>query len=135
MGECKDDEDHVSMGTIAIRQCREILNNVEHVIAIEMLCAAQAYDLLTENNPLKAGKGTREAYKIIREKIPYLDVVEWLSCYFFTISVVINRQMTIEFQPNDSGAERLPQIFNIQLSIFNCYVFVCSSSLRSNDPW
>jgi histidine ammonia-lyase len=67
------------MGTIAIRQCREILNNVEHVIAIEMLCAAQAYDLLTENNPLKAGKGTREAYKIIREKIPYLDKDRVLS--------------------------------------------------------
>ncbi len=72
-------EDHVSMGTIAIRQCREILSNVEHVIAVEMLCAAQAYDLLTENNPLKAGKGTREAYKIIREKIPYLDKDRVLS--------------------------------------------------------
>jgi histidine ammonia-lyase len=31
-------EDHVSMGTIAIRQCREILDNVEHVLAVEMLC-------------------------------------------------------------------------------------------------
>jgi histidine ammonia-lyase len=36
------------MGTIAIRQSREILTNVENVIAIELLCAAQAYDLLTE---------------------------------------------------------------------------------------
>lgn len=72
-------EDHVSMGTIAIRQCHEILNNVEHVIAIEMLCAAQAYDLLTENNPLKAGEGTNEAYRVIREKIPYLDKDRVLS--------------------------------------------------------
>ncbi|MDP3546659.1 MAG: histidine ammonia-lyase, partial [Phreatobacter sp.] len=49
-------EDHVSMGTIAIRQCREILDNVEHVLAVEMLCAAQAYDLLTENQHLEAGE-------------------------------------------------------------------------------
>ena len=66
-------EDHVSMGTIAIRQSREILSNVEHVIATELLCAAQAYDLLTENRRLKAGRGTRAAYRVIRRHIPYLD--------------------------------------------------------------
>ena len=66
-------EDHVSMGTIAIRQCREILDNVEHVLAVEMLCAAQAYDLVTEMKKLAAGKGTRVAYGMIREKIPYLE--------------------------------------------------------------
>jgi histidine ammonia-lyase len=66
-------EDHVSMGTIAIRQCREILDNVEHVLAVEMLCAAQAYDLLTENQDLAAGEGTRVAYRVIREVIPFLD--------------------------------------------------------------
>ena len=66
-------EDHVSMGTIAIRQCREILNNVEHVIAVELLCAAQAFDLLNERHKLKLGNGTREAYNTIREHSPYLD--------------------------------------------------------------
>jgi histidine ammonia-lyase len=66
-------EDHVSMGTIAIRQCREILDNVEHVLAVEMLCAAQAYDLLTERIHLAAGEGTRVAHRVIREKIPFLD--------------------------------------------------------------
>ncbi len=66
-------EDHVSMGSIAMRQAREILTNVENVIAIELLCAAQAFDLLTENNPMKAGLGTREAYRIIRRHVPYMD--------------------------------------------------------------
>jgi histidine ammonia-lyase len=65
-------EDHVSMGTIAIRQCREILDNVEHVLAVEMLCAAQAYDLLTEEKKMEGGKGTRVAYRVIRETISYL---------------------------------------------------------------
>jgi len=65
-------EDHVSMGTIAIRQCREILDNVEHVIAVEILCAAQAYDLLTENKKSVWGRGTREAYRVIREEVAYL---------------------------------------------------------------
>jgi len=66
-------EDHVSMGTIAIRQCREILDNVEHVLAVEMLCAAQAYDLLTEKKKVAWGRGTREAYQVIRAHVDYLN--------------------------------------------------------------
>jgi histidine ammonia-lyase len=65
-------EDHVSMGSIAMRQTREILTNVENIIAIELLCAAQAYDLLTENKPMKGGLGTREAYNVIRQHVPYM---------------------------------------------------------------
>jgi histidine ammonia-lyase len=72
-------EDHVSMGTIAIRQCREILDNVEHVLAVEMLCAAQAYDLLTEEKKMAGGRGTRLAYQVIRESIPYLEEDRQLS--------------------------------------------------------
>lgn len=35
-------EDHVSMGTIAARQARDILKNAARVLAIEMICASQA---------------------------------------------------------------------------------------------
>jgi histidine ammonia-lyase len=63
-------EDHVSMGTIASRKCREILMNAEHVIAIELLCAAQAMDLFTN---LKAGVGTMEAYKLIRKHVSHME--------------------------------------------------------------
>ena len=66
-------EDHVSMGTIAIRQTEEILRNVERVVAIELICAAQALDLLNENRKMVGGQGTRAAYRVIREHIPYLD--------------------------------------------------------------
>ena len=61
------------MGTIGIRQSREILDNVENVVAIELLCAAQAYDLITEKKPMKGGFGTRAAYDVIRKYVPYLD--------------------------------------------------------------
>ncbi|MEA1969289.1 MAG: histidine ammonia-lyase [Thermodesulfobacteriota bacterium] len=63
-------EDHVSMGTIAARKCRDIVENVENVIAIEMLAAAQALDLFTN---LKPGVGTRAAYEIIRKHVDPLD--------------------------------------------------------------
>ena len=69
-------EDHVSMGTIAARKCREIITNAEHVVAIELLCAAQALDLFTN---LKPGKGTMAAYTAIRKKIPHLEEDRILS--------------------------------------------------------
>ncbi|SHG04648.1 histidine ammonia-lyase [Desulfacinum infernum DSM 9756] len=63
-------EDHVSMGTISARKAREIVRNTEHVIAIELLCAAQALDLFTN---MKPGEGTCAAYQCIRKVIPHLD--------------------------------------------------------------
>ncbi|MDJ0781806.1 MAG: histidine ammonia-lyase [Desulfosarcinaceae bacterium] len=66
-------EDHVSMGTIGIRQTREILGNVENVVAIELLCAAQAYDLIGAERRLRGGRGTRRAFEVIRRHVPYLE--------------------------------------------------------------
>jgi histidine ammonia-lyase len=63
-------EDHVSMGTISARKCREAVKNTEHVVAIELLCAAQALDLFTN---MKPGEGTLAAYRVIREAVPHLD--------------------------------------------------------------
>jgi histidine ammonia-lyase len=69
-------EDHVSMGTISARQCREIIDNTEDVIAIELLCAAQALDLFTN---LKPGEGTLLAYNVIRKSVSNLEADRILS--------------------------------------------------------
>jgi len=62
-------EDHVSMGTISARQCEQVVDNLENVIAIELLEAAQALDFRA---PLKCGQGTSVAHKIVREHVPHL---------------------------------------------------------------
>jgi histidine ammonia-lyase len=41
---CEDQEDHVSMSPNAARHTREIIWNVQQIVGIEMLCAAQALD-------------------------------------------------------------------------------------------
>jgi histidine ammonia-lyase len=69
-------EDHVSMGTIAARKCREIEANTANVIAIELLCAAQGLDLFTN---LKPGEGTRAAFQVIRNSIAHLDADRFLA--------------------------------------------------------
>ncbi|MBN2259584.1 MAG: histidine ammonia-lyase [Clostridiales bacterium] len=63
-------EDHVSMGTIAARKARDILFNTMNVISIEILSACQAIDLA--NHGAKLGKGTKIAYNIVRENVTSL---------------------------------------------------------------
>ena len=64
-----DQEDHVSMGPIAVRKCGEILRNVRVVLAVEMMAAAQAFDFYPGKKP---GRGTRIAYDLIREKVSFM---------------------------------------------------------------
>jgi len=63
-------EDHVSMGTIAARGAKEILYNAQNVLAIELLASAQAIDFREKK---KLGIGTKVAYDIIRENIPFIE--------------------------------------------------------------
>ncbi len=63
-------EDHVSMGTIASRKAMEILDNVRKVLSMEILAACQGIDLRGNKG---LGNGTKIVYNIIREKIGYLD--------------------------------------------------------------
>ncbi len=62
-------EDHVSMGSISARHTWDILKNVQHVIAIEFLAAAQGIDF----HPLSPGKGTSAAHEFIRRHVPHLE--------------------------------------------------------------
>jgi len=62
-----DKEDHVSMGVIAARKGRDIIRNVENILAMELLCATQGLEFLL---PLKPGVGIKEAYHVVREKVP-----------------------------------------------------------------
>ena len=62
-------EDHVSMGTIAARMLDRVLDNVEGVLACELLCALAATDF---RRPLRSGAGTGRAYDAARVDIPPL---------------------------------------------------------------
>lgn len=63
-------EDHVSMGMTSARHAREVVANVETVIALEALGAAQALDLRA---PLEPGPVTREVHAAIRQRVPFFE--------------------------------------------------------------
>jgi histidine ammonia-lyase len=63
-------EDHVSMGMTSARKLREVVDNTFTVLAVEMLCAAQAIDL---RKPERLGEGSAAAHRRIREAVPTLE--------------------------------------------------------------
>ena len=63
-------EDHVSMGSISGRKFNQILGNLEKILAIELLYAAQALEF---RRPLKSSEIIEENHTIIREKVSKLN--------------------------------------------------------------
>lgn len=63
-------EDHVSMGTIAARKSNDVLFNTTNVIAMEILCACQGISLRGDSD---LGEATKLVYDLVRTKIPFLS--------------------------------------------------------------
>jgi histidine ammonia-lyase len=68
-------EDHVSNGPIAARKAGIILRNLEKVLAIELFAGAQGIDFRREvlGPGAKLGRGTAVAYRLVRERVPFLE--------------------------------------------------------------
>lgn len=62
-------EDHATMATRCAAKAGEIVDNARYVLAIELLCAAQAIDL---RKPRALGVGTATAYECIRSATPFM---------------------------------------------------------------
>lgn len=65
-----DVEDHANNSPYVIRKTAKIIDNLRYIFAIEAIHAAQAIDL---RKATRLGKGTKMAYELIREEIPFLD--------------------------------------------------------------
>jgi histidine ammonia-lyase len=65
-----DQEDFVSMGMTTALKTKQIIDNAQAVIAIEMMAGAQAIDF---RKPLKPSPGVGAAYEVIRKHVAYLD--------------------------------------------------------------
>jgi histidine ammonia-lyase len=79
-------EDHVSMGMTSALKFAQVVKNVEMIIAIELMCAAQGLDFL---KPLRPGPRLAEAYSRVREVVPSLDRDAPLSGYIESLVPVV----------------------------------------------
>ena len=67
-------EDFESMGVTAAQKTVQMLENVEYIVVIELLCSAQAIEFRGSE---KLGKGTKIAYATIRKAIPSSKRIEY----------------------------------------------------------
>lgn len=63
-------EDHVSMGSVSGRKLVRVLENVEHILSVELLSAAQAFDFRA---PLKSGPILEACHDLVREHIDHAN--------------------------------------------------------------
>ena len=61
-------EDHVSMGSISGRKALAVIKNVEKILAIELLTAAQAFEY---RKPLKSGPLLEQVHKTLRSYVSF----------------------------------------------------------------
>ena len=90
----------MSMGTIAARQAWEILENVQYVLAIEILAAAQGIDFLDNRTP---GKGTEAVHKMVRSLVPHLDEDRVLTPDIMAIRGAIRDASILEAAEQEVG--------------------------------
>jgi histidine ammonia-lyase len=62
-------EDVVPMAMGAATKLRRVLHNVRHVIAVELMCAAQG---LESRRPLRSGAGVERVHAAVRARVPAL---------------------------------------------------------------
>jgi histidine ammonia-lyase len=73
-------EDFNPMATSAARHARQIIGHGEIVIALELMCAAQALDLrLRADASVRLGQGTARAHEAIRKVVTYLEHDRYLG--------------------------------------------------------
>jgi len=77
----KNVEDHVSMGNTACLKAIEILKNVDHILAVELISAAQGIDFRkkTHGSKAKLGKGSQPVYDLVRQTVPFFEQDVWLG--------------------------------------------------------
>jgi histidine ammonia-lyase len=79
-------EDHVSMGPIAVRKARTILRNVERIVGIELLAAAEG---LERRRPLRSGRGVEAAISHLRASVPAMTSDRVLSTDFEKVDALV----------------------------------------------
>jgi histidine ammonia-lyase len=84
-------EDHVSMGNTAALKIRQILDNVEHILAIELLAASQGIDFrrAEQGEHARLGDGTAPVYELVRTQAPFVESDTVLYPYINALKTLI----------------------------------------------
>ncbi|MGI9199696.1 MAG: histidine ammonia-lyase [Woeseiaceae bacterium] len=87
-------EDHVSMATFAARRLHDMLDNVEHVVAIELLAAAQGVEF---HRPQKSSKAIEDVIAALRKISPAFVEDRSLSSDISKVAALIDSGRFCQF--------------------------------------
>lgn len=81
-------EDHVSMGVTSALKLQQIVQNASTVLAIELLCSAQALDILA---PKKTSPVLQKVHQLIRSGVPRMERDRVVAEDIVSVSRVMER--------------------------------------------
>ncbi len=79
-------EDHVSMGLTAARKASRVVSCLEHILAAELMCAAQGIDY---RRPLRSGAGIEEIHALVRSRVATLDGDRSLESDLYSLAELV----------------------------------------------
>ncbi len=84
-------EDHVSMGVTAALKLRQIAENLEQILALELFAAAQGIDFRRAKigAEKKLGKRTAPIYRAIRERVPFIERDVYMKKHIEAMNIII----------------------------------------------
>jgi histidine ammonia-lyase len=98
-------EDHVSMATHGARRLSDMVENTAHIVAIELMAAAQGIDL---RRPLATSPRLLRAQAAVRERTAFLDNDRLLSGDIAALAgLVLNGWFSADFLGSDWLTENL----------------------------
>lgn len=97
---CANQEDYVSMGYNAARKAYQVSKLFQHILAIEVLTAAQALEFL---KPIKPSTATGKVYRLIRESVERLEEDRFMYPDMMNVYEAIHHGYLIEEVENIIG--------------------------------
>jgi len=105
-------EDHVSMGSISGRKLLQVIDNVDKILSIELLCAAQAKDY---HHPLQSTDALEAIHHRIRQSIPHIEQDQPMEALLTDAQMLIKSGELIylrqQFNPQLHVADQLAAAF------------------------
>ncbi|MCJ8344688.1 histidine ammonia-lyase [bacterium] len=102
-----DQEDHVSMGVTAAKNCLEVLNRLESVLSIELLISLQGLEFNLKEN--KSSKVIMNIYDRVRKDVSFIEKDRYLRDDIEAIRLLINDNTLINILEFELG-EFIPEV-------------------------
>jgi len=85
-------EDHVSMGLTAALKLRQVARNLQTIVALELLCAAQAIDFRRQalGADKRLGNGTAHMYETVRSKVPFIAQDTYMKQHIDAVEEIVS---------------------------------------------